>query len=100
MIKEELLDWTADKFADKFTEMSKNSDKYSKLKEKRIERKKALAEFLLDPANEDLRPFQAILAWARIAYKDKFVPKGELPEFHNIYAGFDQEACVDTFYLE
>lgn len=70
------------------------------MKQDRIEAKKRLAEFLLDHKHEDLRPFQAILAWAQEEYKDQFVPKGELPVFHNIYAGFDQEASIDTFYLE
>lgn len=52
-----------------------------------------------DEANQDQRFFQALRNWAFEYYQDEYAT-GEKPEIHKIFAGFDEDACEDTFFWE
>lgn len=45
------------------------------------------------------RFWQALRNWSAKEYKAEEV-LGKKPEIHFIFAGFDQEACEDTFYWD
>lgn len=69
------------------------------MQEERQKRKDSFIAYLKDPKNEPLRLWQALRNWAYDEYKKEF-ESGDKPEIHNIYAGFDKDACEDTFYWE
>lgn len=69
------------------------------MKEERLKRKESFIAYLQDPKNEPQRLWQALRNWAYEEYKSEYTT-GDKPEIHNIYAGFDQEACEDTFNWE
>lgn len=67
------------------------------LSELRAKRKESFINFLQDEKHEKLRLWQALLAWAKVEYKDEIVPLGDKPEIHKIFVGFDQDACEDVW---
>lgn len=66
-------------------------------KDKNAKELYSLCDYCLQHPEE--RFWQALRNWSFQYYKDEF-PDGTKPEIHYIFAGFDQEACEDTFYWE
>lgn len=59
----------------------------------------SFVDFCKKESSSDLRFWQALKAWAREYYEKDF-DSGTKPPIDFIYAGFDEEAMVDTFYWE
>ncbi len=60
---------------------------------------KSFVEYCSRDDAQDQRLFQALRNWSLKYYEEDF-KKGIKPETHFIYAGFDDDTLVDTFYWE